>query len=239
MTTIRSPGWIVSFPRGRISRSPRMMPATLESAGRSASRKGRPTILRRRAAVLPAALSAASVTDTPAGSWSCGEGAGSTSSSTICTWPSAKTSVIFAAGTPMLREIACAVSSSEETMWSKSSTRSRQTSRYSTLLVRTIVLALGQMFRASKPEMMLISSREVHAMKRSAPRVSCSTSVVRLAPSPSTTRMSNRYERASRRLRSRSMTVSSCSSSLASDSTIVEPTCPAPMMKMRMLARAG
>ena len=43
MTMIRSPGWIDSSPRGTIIRSPRMMLATLESAGIAASRSGRPT----------------------------------------------------------------------------------------------------------------------------------------------------------------------------------------------------
>ena len=70
-----------------------MIAATRESAGRLASRSGMPIAAPPRC--------------------------GSTSSSTICTWPPAKTSVCFAAGTPMFCEIACAVSSSEETMWSE------------------------------------------------------------------------------------------------------------------------
>ena len=67
-----------------------------------------------------------------------------TSNSTICTWPSAKTSVWRAAGTPIVREIACAVSTSDETMKSTSSWPSRQTSRYSGFVVRTTVVVRGR-----------------------------------------------------------------------------------------------
>ena len=50
-----------------------------------------------------------------------GDASSSTSNSPTCTWPSAKTSVWRAAGTPRMRLIAYAVSSSEETTKSTSS----------------------------------------------------------------------------------------------------------------------
>ncbi len=129
MTTMRSPIWIDSVPTGRISPPPRMMLATFELAGIVASRRGTPITSLR---LVP----------------------GSTSNSTICTCPSAKTSVCRAAGTPIVLETACAASSSEETMKSTSSWRSRQTSRYSTFVVRTIVFASGASFRVSIAAMM-------------------------------------------------------------------------------------
>ena len=64
-----------------------------------------------------------------------------TSNSTICTCPSANTSVWRAAGMPIRPLIAFAVSSSEETMKSTSISRSRHASRYSTLVVRTTTIA--------------------------------------------------------------------------------------------------
>ena len=85
-------------------RSPRTIPTTLESAGIAARRSGRP-------------ISASFVVR------------GGTSNSTICTLPSAKTSVWRAAGMPTIAEMAFAVSSSEETMKSTSISRSRQASR--------------------------------------------------------------------------------------------------------------
>ena len=100
----RSPGMIASSPRGTIKRSPRTMPATLESGGIAARRSGRPiraSSLRR----------------------------GGMSNSTIWTRPSANTSVWRAAGIPMIAEMAFAVSTSEETMKSTSISRSRQASR--------------------------------------------------------------------------------------------------------------
>ena len=115
---IRSPGRIDSSPRGTSTRSPRMMLATFESAGIVASLSCRPTTWSKASVVAPA------------------EG---TSNSTICTWPSAKTSVCFAAGTPIVCETARAVSSSDETMKSTSIWRSCQASRYSGFDVRTIV----------------------------------------------------------------------------------------------------
>ena len=68
----------------------------------------------------------------------------------------------------MSRAIAFAVSSSEETTKSTSSWRSRQTSRYSTFCVRTIVRALEESRSARMPATMLTSSRDVQAMTRSA-----------------------------------------------------------------------
>jgi hypothetical protein len=104
MTTTRSPGRTRSSPRGTINRSPRISAATFESAGTAAVRSWRPI----RA---PSSASAG------------------TSSSTICTLPSAKTSVWRAAGRPSVAEIAFAVSISGETMKSTSRWRSRQASR--------------------------------------------------------------------------------------------------------------
>ena len=114
MTTIRSPGRTSSSPRGITTPSSRMIAATRESGGSRASRSGVPRMLG----------SAFSVT----------------SNSTICTWPSANTSVCRAAGTPIVREIANAVSTSDETMKSTSSWPSRHTSRYSGFVVRTTVV---------------------------------------------------------------------------------------------------
>ena len=60
-----------------------------------------------------------------------------------------------------MRVIACAASSSDETMKSISSSRSRQISRYSTFVVRTIVVVDGDSFLANIEETMFTSSREV------------------------------------------------------------------------------
>ena len=81
ITTTRSPARTCSSPRGTTIFWPRISPTTLESAGMSASRSGRPMT----------ALRAAS---------------GGTSNSTTCTWPSAKTSVWRAAGMPRLADTA-------------------------------------------------------------------------------------------------------------------------------------
>ena len=117
MTITRSPGLIASSPRATSRLPPRITLATFESTGIRASRSGRPTVSSR------------------------GRSSG-TSNSTISTWPSAKMSVCFAAGMPMMRAIAFAVSTSDATTKSTSSWRSRQMSRYSTFIVRTIVFAL-------------------------------------------------------------------------------------------------
>ncbi len=92
-----------SSPRGTIALAPRIRPTTLEFDGTSARRSSRPTRL-------PSGASAG------------------TSNSTICTLPSANTSVWRAAGMPSWAEIAFAVSSSGETMKSMSSSFSRQAS---------------------------------------------------------------------------------------------------------------
>ena len=142
MTTMRSPTRIDSTPRGRLSPPSRMMLATFESGGIFASLSGGPT--------------------------TSGLAPSSTSNSTICTWPSAKTSVCRAAGTPIVVVTACAASSSDETTKSTSSWRSRHSSRYSTFDVRTIVCARGASLRTSIAAMMFGSSCDVHAMTRSA-----------------------------------------------------------------------
>jgi hypothetical protein len=95
-----------------------------------------------------------------------------------------KTSVWRAAGTPIRRDTASAVSRSEETTSSTSSSRSCQRSRYSSFVVRTIAFVAGESFFAKIAAMMLISSRDVHAMKRSASLTPASASVRRLAPLP-------------------------------------------------------
>ena len=67
----------------------------------------------------------------------------------------------------MIRETAFAVSSSDETMKSTSSWRSRHTSRYSSFVVLTIVLVSGARFREKIAAIRLISSRDVQAIIRS------------------------------------------------------------------------
>ena len=80
MTTIRSPRRISSPPPGRMVSSSRMIAAIFESSGRRASRSGTPTT---------SAVASSSTANSP--TW---------------TWPSAKTSVWRAAGTPRMRLIA-------------------------------------------------------------------------------------------------------------------------------------
>ena len=109
-----------------------------------------------------------------------------TSYSTICTWPFAKTSVWTAAGRPITREIACAVSISEDTTKSTSSRPSRQSSMYSTFEVRITVVARGASMRAKVAATRFASSREVHAITRWASRTPASASERRLAPLAST-----------------------------------------------------
>ncbi len=207
---MRSPGSITWSPRGSVIESPRMMLATFESAGRCASRSGTPT--------------------TPAPPPS------STSNSTICTSPSANTSVWRAALTPITRVIACAVSSSDETTKSRSRRPSRQRSMYSTFDVLMTVVASGASRRANDPATRFVSSRDVQAMTRSARPRPASASARRLAPFASTVATSKRYASGVRRAPSRSTTVISCSAWSAS--TIVDPTWPAPMMKI-LTRRAG
>ena len=159
ITMIRSPIWSVSFPRGITIPSPRMMAATFESRGSGASRNG------------------VAITS---------EAAASTSNSTICTFPSAKTSVCRAAGTPMILEMACAVSCSDETIRSTSSCRSRQTSRYSSSVVRTTAFVSGASFFENIAAMRFDSSRDVQAISRPASRMPACCSTLRDAPLPST-----------------------------------------------------
>ena len=186
MTTMRSPRRIDSTPRGRISPPSRMMLATFESGGIFASLRAAPTTFE----LAPS----------------------STSNSTICTCPSAKTSVWRAAGTPIVVVTACAASSSDETTKSTSSSRSRHSSRYSTFDARTIVCARGASLRASIAAMMFGSSWDVHAMTRSACAMPASWRIARLAPLPSTVTTSKRYDRAVSRAGSMSNTVTTCSS---------------------------
>ena len=154
--------------------------------------------------------------------------AGSTSNSTICTLPSAKTSVCRAAGTPMMREIACAVSCSDETIKSTSSWRSRHTSRYSSSVVRTTAFVLRR-------ELL----REHRGDEVRSRRATCTRSGGRRRGSrPAGARCRARAvaldgrdvvavrQRRRAATASRSTTVSSCSSWSAF--TTVEPTCPAP-----------
>ena len=164
MMTIRSPGSIVSPPRGTSSSLPRMMATTLESCGISASLSARPI--------------------TGPGPASFG-----TSNSTIWTLPSANTSVWRAAGMPIRLEIAFAVSSSEETMKSTSISRSRHASRYSGLLVRTITRARDS-FRASMALTRFASSRGLQAISRSASWTPASRITRFVVPLPSTVRTS-------------------------------------------------
>ncbi len=207
---MRSPAWITSSPRGSVIESPRMMLATFESSGRCASRSGTPTTL----APPPS----------------------STSNSTICTWPSAKTSVCRAAGTPITRVIACAVSSSDETTKSTSRRPSRQRSRYSTLDVLITVVAWGASRRANDPATMFASSRDVQAITRSARARPASASARRRRRSPPRSRRRSGMRSGVRRAPSRSTTAISCSAWSAS--TIVDPTWPAPMRKI-LTRRAG
>ena len=159
ITTIRSPDWIVSSPRGITTPSPRMIAATRESGGSSASRSG--------------------------ASSSAGFALPVTSNSTSCTCPPAKTSVWRAVGTPIVREIAYAVSTSEETMKSTSSWPSRQTSRYSGFVVRTTVVVRFEQAFEIIAATMFDSSRDVQAIRRSASVIPAAESTRRLAPFPS------------------------------------------------------
>jgi hypothetical protein len=74
----------------------------------------------------------------------------------------------------MIRAIASAVSSSDETMKSTSSNRSCQISRYSTFVVLTIVFVSGESIFVNIEDTMFASSREVHAITRSAPMIPAS-----------------------------------------------------------------
>ena len=86
----------------------------------------------------------------------------------------------------MMRLIAFAVSSSEETTKSTSSWPSRQSSTYSTFDVRITVVASRVSRRANMPATRLTSSREVAAMTRSASATPARWRSRRLVPSPST-----------------------------------------------------
>ena len=165
MTMIRSPVSMTASPSGRIARSPRMMPTTLESSGTPASRSGLLTMWLVQSS--------------------------GTSNSTICTSPSANTSVWRAAGMPMMLATALAVSTSGETMKSTSISRSRHASRYSAFDVRTTVRALDIRL-ASIVATRFTSSRDVEAMTRSDRSTPASASVRRLAPLPVTACTSKR-----------------------------------------------
>ena len=90
---------------------------------------------------------------------------------------------------PIRPEIAFAVSSSEETMKSTSISRSRQASRYSGLLVRTITRA-RESLRASMALTRLASSRGLHAISRPASSTPASRMTRLVVPLPSTVRTS-------------------------------------------------
>ena len=141
-----------------------MMLTTLESFGSAASRSGLP---------ITASLDAFS----------------GTSNSTICTCPSAKTSVWRAAGMPISPEIAFAVSSSEETMKSTSISRSRHASRYSTDVVRTTTIA-RESFLTIIAETRFASSRDVLAMNSEQSWMPASAITRLVVPLPSTIRTS-------------------------------------------------
>ncbi len=141
-----------------------MMLTTFESFGSAADRNGGPTTLLLEA------------------SWG-------TSNSTICTCPSANTSVWRAAGMPIRPEIAFAVSSSEETMKSTSISRSRQASRYSTLVVRTTTIA-RESFLTSIALTRFASSRDVEAMNSEQSSRPASEITRLVVPLPSTIRTS-------------------------------------------------
>ena len=208
MTTMRSPVRISSSPPGRIVSSPRMIAATFESGGMGAWRSGTPST----------SLDASS----------------STSNSPSCTWPSAKTSVCRAAGIPTIRLIAWAVSSSDETTKSTSSWPSRQRSTYSVLDVRITVVALSASRRANMPATRFTSSRDVQAITRSAVAIPAAAMIL---AARSVALEDRDVEASAQRLKtggSVSRTVTSCSSWRAS--TMVEPTCPAPMTKTRTSA---
>ena len=121
-------------------------------------------------------------------------------------------SVCRAAGTPTARETASAVSTSDATMKSTSSWPSRHTSRYSGFVVRTIVVVRDDSAFVIIAETMFDSSRDVHAMSRSAFVTPAAERTRRLAPFPSTVATSYRFTSAARRDSSRSKTVRWCSS---------------------------
>ncbi len=181
ITTIRSPRRMSWPPPGRIVSSARMIAATFESSGIGASRSGTPT--------------------------TSADASSSTSNSPTCTCPSANTSVCRAAGTPRMRLIAYAVSSSDETTKSTSSWPSRHSSTYSMLEVRMTVVALSASRRANIPATMFTSSRDVHAITRSTSLTPAAARSLRLVPSPSNTATSKRAARAVRREASVSSTV--------------------------------
>ena len=112
------------------------------------------------------------------------------SNSTICTWPSTKTSVWRADGIPIERATAWAVSSSDETAKSTSRRPSRHRSMYSTFDVRITIVARGASTRANEQATRFTSSRDVHAMKRSAAAVPACWIARRLAPFASIVRRS-------------------------------------------------
>ena len=153
-----------SSPRGTTIRSPRISPATLESAGISAWRSDRPMTALRSASA-------------------------GTSNSTTCTLPSAKTSVWRAAGMPRLADTAFAVSSSGETMKSTSRWRSRQASRYAVLELRMIAFA-SDIRLTSIAQTRLASSRGLQPRNRSVPSTPALRTTRLVVPSPSTIRQS-------------------------------------------------
>ena len=87
-----------------------------------------------------------------------------------------------AAGIPIDRVTARAVSSSDETAKSTSRRPSRHRSMYSTFEVLITIVARGASARANEQATRLTSSLEVQAMKRSAPLVPACWIARRLAP---------------------------------------------------------
>ena len=71
-------------------------------------------------------------------------------------------------------------------MKSTSSWPSRQTSRYSGFVVRTMVVVLVEQDFEIIAETMFVSSRDVQAIRRSASLIPAAESTRRLAPFPST-----------------------------------------------------
>ena len=82
---------------------------------------------------------------------------------------------------------------------------------YSTLDVRMTMVARGASTLANEHATRLTSSREVHAMNRSASLVPACWIALRLAPFASMVRRSKRYASGSSRSRTVSITVRSCS----------------------------
>ena len=133
---------MTSSPPGRVIESLRMIASTRESSGIRASRSGRPRRPDPR----------------PRGSRTRRSAPGRRRRRPSGAPPASRSSATTA----------CAVSSSDETAKSTSRRPSRQRSMYSTFDVRITIVARGASTRANEHATRLTSSRDVHAMKRSA-----------------------------------------------------------------------